>query len=126
LDGSQSRAYNVIAVKTGSPIACDLRALDEAQRRRRAELAERLQSSVREIISNAEGYSLRLAWNDKILLEVAEFISLKRRCCPFLNFQIGLGEGDDAITVSLSGRDGVKEFLAGEFGFDQAGSSSPK
>jgi len=126
LDGAQSRAYNVIAVKTGSPIACDLGALDEAQRRRRAELAERLQRSVRETISNAEGYSLRLAWNDKILLEVAEFISLERRCCPFLNFQIGLGEGDDAITVSLSGRDGVKEFLAGEFGFDQAVSSSPK
>ena len=106
-------------MKTGPPIACNLSALDEAQRERRAELAARLQSSVREIISTADGYEFRLPSNDKILLEIAEFVFLERRCCPFLNFQISLNEGDDAITVLLSGRDGVKEFLAAEFGLDQ-------
>jgi hypothetical protein len=103
-------------MKTGSPIACNLGALDEAQRERRAELAARLRSSVREILPTADGYTLRLPSNDKILLEIAEFVLLERRCCPFLSFQISLNEGDDAITVRLSGRDGVKEFLAAEFG----------
>jgi hypothetical protein len=103
-------------MKTGSPIACNLGALDEGQRERRAELAVRLQSSVREIVQIADGYAFRLQSNDKILLEIAEFVSLERRCCPFLNFQISLNEGDDAITFRLSGRDGVKEFLAAEFG----------
>jgi hypothetical protein len=102
-------------MKTGLPIACNLGALDEAQRERRAQLAARLQSSVREIIPASDGYTFRLPSNDKILLEIAEFVLLERRCCPFLNFQISLKEGYDAITVCLSGRDGVKEFLAAEF-----------
>ena len=106
-------------MKTGSPIACNLGALDETQRERRAELAARLQDSVREIVPTADGYTFQLPSNDKILLEIAEFVLLERRCCPFLNFQISLNEGDDSITVGLTGRDGVKEFLAAEFGLDQ-------
>lgn len=106
-------------MKTESPIACNLGALDEAQRERRAELAARLQSSVREIVPNDDGYTFRFSSSDKILLEIAEFVLLERRCCPFLNFQISLKEDDDAITVCLSGRSGVKEFLAAEFGLDQ-------
>src|ERR1700730_2498298 len=52
LDGSWSHACNVTAMKTGSPIACNLGALDEAQREP-PELAAHLQSSVREIVPNA-------------------------------------------------------------------------
>jgi hypothetical protein len=33
-----------------------------------------------------------------------------------LNFQISLKESDDTIRIRLSGRAGVKEFLAAEFG----------
>ena len=53
--------------------------------------------------------------NFNLRREIAEFVLLERRCCPFLNFQISLKEGYDAITVCLSGRDGVKGFLAAEF-----------
>jgi hypothetical protein len=52
-----------------------------------------------------------------MMLELAEFVLLERRCCPFLNFEITLHEGEDSIAVHLSGREGVKEFLAAEFGF---------
>ena len=62
------------------------------------------------------GYLFRLSFTDQTLLEVAEFISFERRCCPFLSFQISLNESDEAVTVQLTGRDGVKEFLAAEFG----------
>jgi len=104
-------------MKTELPIACNLDALTEAQQARRTELAARLQSSIRAIVPTPQGYTFRLPADDRTLLEVIEFISLERQCCPFLNFEISLKEGEDFVVVNLSGRDSVKEFLAAEFGF---------
>src|SRR5947207_8510927 len=49
-------------MKTGSSIACNLGAVDEAQRERRAKLGARLQRSVREIVPSADGYTL--SWRE--------------------------------------------------------------
>lgn len=106
-------------MSTEPPIACNLGALDDEQRKRRADLAGELQNSVREIISTANGFTLRFSPNDLVLLKIAEFISLERQCCPFLDFQINWNEGDNAIELRLSGRQGVKEFLATEFGLEE-------
>lgn len=103
-------------MKNELPIACNLNALNNAEQGRRAELSARLQKSVRAILPIPSGYTFRLPSDDQTLLEVAEFISFERRCCPFLSFQISLNESDEAITVQLTGRHGVKEFLAAEFG----------
>ena len=103
-------------LKTKLPIACNLNALNNAEQQRRAELSARLQKSVHAVVPIPDGYIFRLPSNGRALLEVAEFISFERRCCPFLSFQINLNESDEAITVQLSGPDGVKEFLAAEFG----------
>lgn len=106
-------------MKTEPPIACNLGALDTEEQKRRADLADQLQNSVREILSRTDGFTLRFSANDLVLFQIAEFVSLERRCCPFLNFQISLNEGDDAIELRLSGRAGVKEFLAAEFGLEE-------
>jgi len=103
-------------MKDEVPIACNLNALNNVEQERRAELSARLQKLVRAIVPIPDGYIFRLPSNDQTLLEVAEFISFERRCCPFLSFQISLNESDEAVTVQLTGRDGVKEFLAAEFG----------
>src|SRR2546428_14073117 len=98
------------------PIACNLNALNDAERDRRAELAVGLRTVAREIIPTSDGYTFRLAMNDKTLIEIAEFVSLERRCCPFLTFQIEVEGENSEIHFRLSGRPGVKEFLAAEFG----------
>ena len=103
-------------MKNELPIACNLNALNDTEQERRAKLAARLQSSVREVVPLPNGYLFRLSFTDQTLLDVAEFISFERRCCPFLSFQISLNGSDEAVTVQLTGRDGVKEFLAAEFG----------
>jgi hypothetical protein len=118
MDGSQSRGYNLAAMHTAPPIACNLDAFDEMQQRRRVELASRLQKAVLEIVPIADGYTFRLAMIDKTLVEIAEFVSLERRCCPFLTFQIEVEGENSEIHLRLSGRPGVKEFLAAEFGID--------
>jgi hypothetical protein len=100
-------------------IACNLNALDAAQRDRRSELAARLRTRVREIVPISDGYTFHLDDKENLLIEIAEFIGLERRCCPFFSFQIDLNPNSDSIWIRLSGGEGVKEFLAAEFDIQQ-------
>ena len=61
-----------------------------------------------------DGYEFRLGDAPELLQKVAEFISLEKLCCPFLNFAIeGAAEGGP-VWLRLSGRDGVKAFIREE------------
>jgi hypothetical protein len=44
-------------------------------------------------------------------VEVAEWITLERRCCSFLTFELDWAERD-GVVLSLTGGSGVKAFLA--------------
>jgi hypothetical protein len=101
-----------------TPITCDLAALNQTQRNRRSELASRFHSLVREVRPAVDGFAFRLAESEIDLRDLAEFVALERRCCPFLTFRIDIGE-DGSVWLSLRGREGVKEFLAAEFGIEQ-------
>jgi hypothetical protein len=100
------------------PIACKLSVLDEQEQQRRQQLASTLRGAVAEIIPASNGYTLRFAEVETDLREVAEFISLERRCCPFLKFQLEAGGANESITLRIRGRAGVKEFLAAELGIN--------
>ncbi|MDQ3748973.1 MAG: MerR family DNA-binding protein [Acidobacteriota bacterium] len=47
-------------------------------------------------------------------LDVAEFITYERLCCPFFNFEMAV-EGEN-LSLRLKGKEGVKEFIKMEFG----------
>jgi len=65
-----------------------------------------------EIRELAEGYAARLRPDPALFRQVAEWITLERRCCPFLGLGLNWSEGD-AVWLSLTGGPGVKAFLAG-------------
>jgi hypothetical protein len=95
------------------PLACDISALDPAQRRRHRELVDRLIRGVREVREADEGLVLRFpleAWP-----EVCELVLLERRCCPFLAFHLELGPGAEDFDLALTGPPGVHDFLRAEF-----------
>ena len=48
-------------------------------------------------------------------VQLAEWISLERRCCPFLEFALEW-KRDDSVSVRLTGEAGVKQFIAAEMG----------
>ena len=100
------------------PIACNLSALDEQEQQRRGHLASNLLEAVCEIVPTSDGYAFRFGGVKTDLREIAEFISLERRCCPFLEFQIEVGGENDSINLHIRGREGVKEFLAAELGIN--------
>ena len=95
-----------------SPIACNLAALDAKQRARRQELWQKLKPLIREAREIAGGYAFRLDTAPTTLLEVAEFISLERACCPFFNFQLEIVEENGPTWWRVTGREGVREFLS--------------
>jgi hypothetical protein len=95
------------------PIACKLDALTPPERARQAELRRAVVDAVVGIDEMPDGFRLRFA-DAASLPQLAEWIPLERRCCPFLSFDVAWPTGAAGPALHLSGRPGVKEFLAAE------------
>jgi hypothetical protein len=98
------------------PIACKLGALSPAEREQHAALLRLLGTMTEKTSETADGYVLHLHADTAGFMKVAEWITLERRCCPFLNFDLTWSAGNDGPALQLGGRPGVKEFLAAEMG----------
>lgn len=97
-------------------LACDLSALNPSERARRSVVASELSrlSVGREDLP--DGYGFRYTADSSTLMKIAEFVSMERLCCPFLNFTIEVESANASIRLRLSGGDGVKQFIASELG----------
>ncbi len=94
-----------------TPIACDLTAIDAAQRERHQIKARELFAATQEVKELPDGYALRLPAEPAFILKAAEYISLERLCCPFFTFTIELEAEKGLLWLKLTGREGVKQFL---------------
>ena len=102
------------APESGAPegaIFCRLGALSPAERERQALLRRRVEAAVREAQERPDGYALLLDPAPELFVAAAEWITLERRCCPFM--RLALERGDETWLV-LEGGEGVKEFLTAE------------
>ncbi len=99
--------------------ACNLHALNAAERSRYQELRGRLLAAARERRELANGYEFRLDGDAVGLVEAAEWMDLERRCCPFLTLELAASGQEPDMWLRLTGLAGVKEFLGAEFGLDQ-------
>lgn len=66
----------------------------------------------------ADGYKFTVDLDELPLIEVAEWIALEARCCPFFTFTLEMTGEASSATLRLTGAEGVKEFIRAEFGFD--------
>jgi len=96
------------------PIVCRPFALDKAQRERQRTLLGEVRGLAQGTQALPDGIAVRFAAEDAVFLKVAEWISLERRCCAFLDFALEWKE--DGVWARLTGPEGVKEFLAAEMG----------
>lgn len=96
-----------------SPIACDMSVLSAEQREAHLATSRTLFSYFQETRELSNGYEFRLDGPDAIA-KAAEFISLEKRCCPFLAFTIEVEPEGGPIWLRLTGRDGVKAFIREE------------
>lgn len=98
----------------GTTLACDLTALDSKQRKRYQRVREQMRKSIQEVREVTHGYAFRHSAEVSMLLLLAEFISLESRCCPFLEFTLDVESKRGPAWLTLTGPEGVKEFLRAE------------
>jgi hypothetical protein len=103
-------------VTTESPIACNMAALSDEQRKRLMVVIKQIRAAGQEVRELADGYSLRLPAESAMIKDVAEWVTLERLCCPFFRFEVEVEEEGGAMWVRLTGREGVKEFTKLELG----------
>ena len=99
--------------QTQSPIACDMSVLSPAQRERHLATSRGLFSTLTQIKELSNGYEFRLDGSNAVV-KAAEFISLEKLCCPFLNFTLEVGAENGPVWLKLTGREGVKAFVREE------------
>jgi len=91
------------------PLACNLGVFSTEDSKRHETLLNESLAAIREVREVENGYTV--SFSSKNLLTIADWISLERRCCHFLSFQIGFFGGDEPLWLTLSGPKGTKEFL---------------
>ena len=97
-------------------LACNMKAISSTERVRYNGLTANIKRAVRLQSELKDGFSWDLDGKKVTMVEAAEWMSMERRCCPFLTLQIeAAGDGSD-FKVKLLGPDGVKSFLQSEFG----------
>ncbi|HXG67280.1 MAG TPA: hypothetical protein VNO70_19410 [Blastocatellia bacterium] len=111
----QDSRMNANAKEDKFPFACNLMALDAAQRQRHQEVAKQFRAAVQDVRELADGYAFRFPSETPTLLMVAEFVARERLCCPFFKFQIEVESAAAPLWLKITGREGVKEFLKSQF-----------
>lgn len=96
------------------PIACQPFALTAAERARSRDLRRALAAATREARSHGEGYAFRLRADPEVFRQAAEWITLERRCCPFLDFALRWPRAAPEPWLEVTGPAGTREFLAAE------------
>lgn len=103
------------APQPAPPIACQPAALDNAQRRRQQELLDEFRRRTVATRDLPDGFVLVMPPDPALFVGLAEWVSLERRCCPFLALALEWTTGDEVL-VRLTGQPGVKEVIAAEMG----------
>jgi hypothetical protein len=82
------------SAKPEIPIACRANALDKTQRQH--ELLRLFRTSVQATQDLPEGYAFRLAADPALFQQAAEWMTIERRCCAFVEFGLEWRKDDTA------------------------------
>ena len=95
-------------------LTCRLDVLEGPQTLRYQELRKAMKGAgeTREL---PDGYAVRFPSDPTLFVQVAEWITLERRCCSFLAFGLDWSERD-GVLLRLTGGPGVKRFLDTQLG----------
>ena len=93
------------------PIACNMKALTSQQRNQLEQVGEHVISAITASRELSDGYTFSVDPAKASLMDVAQWLELWRRCCPFYEFQIDVHAADGSLWLSVKGRRGVKEYI---------------
>lgn len=95
-------------------LACNMNALTKEQRARHEVMTKRLlEHATRKELQ--DGYAFTIDRAHVSVAELAEWVADESRCCPAVDFHVGL-PAFGPLTLRLDGGADVKEFIAAELG----------
>ncbi|HXX27920.1 MAG TPA: hypothetical protein VEI99_05605 [Terriglobales bacterium] len=95
-----------------SAFACNRLALTPDQRKHHFdELGPKLLSLKQGVRELPNGYEFEFPADPSIVRLVAEWAAYERDCCPFFDIDLHLEREGGPLWLSLTGREGVKEFI---------------
>ncbi len=95
-------------VTNESPLACNMAALSDEQRKRILVLIKQIRAAGQELRELADGYSLRLPAESEMIKDVSEWITLERLCCPFFPFEMEVEQEGGPMWIRLTGAKALK------------------
>jgi hypothetical protein len=96
--------------------ACNLDLLPHGKTARYRELRRALGRSVRDMQELADGWALELDPSAEAFLGAAEWITLERLCCPFLQFELDWSPTQPRVQLRLRGSAGAKQVVGAALG----------
>lgn len=113
---SENTKMNKNQTAKESPFVCNLAALTKEQRTRTFSLLDKMKTNIQEVKELSDGYAFQFPMEATMLMEVGEFITYERLCCPFFDFEVVVEREGGPMWLRLKGREGVKDFIKAEFG----------
>lgn len=98
---------------------CNMNALTPDERARHGALAAQLHPHVTRFDELPQGYAARLPAQPELAPALTEFVTLERRCCPFLTLAIRFEPHDGPLALEITGPPGAKPFIRAEFGIPE-------
>jgi|tagenome__1003787_1003787.scaffolds.fasta_scaffold20988991_4 hypothetical protein len=115
-DGSAITVNGQAPEKHETPFACSIeKSLTKEQRAHKKEIAVKMESARIATQEIADGYVFRFRPEAISFAEIADWVSTERVCCPFFDLAIEAGRENGPLSLRITGREGVKQFIRGEF-----------
>lgn len=112
---ARAQAGSVEANRPQSPFACNRSALTREQRKRHFdELGPKLRSLRKNVTELPNGYAFEFPADANTVQLVVEWAIGERACCPFFDIDMRLEREGGSLWLGLTGRDGVKQFIAAD------------
>ena len=106
-------AIALTSVNASEKFACNASALTTDERAHYVDISKSLFAGVQEKRELKDGYAFRLG--PAMLVNVAEWVSFERKCCPFFTFNIEQSRDQGPLWLRVTGPEGVKAFIQEEF-----------
>lgn len=97
-------------------LACNPNAIEASQREQHVNTARQVFAAVLERRELPDGYAFRLSEEHTTLIQVAEYLTNDRCCCPFFHYTLSIEPDARAVWLTITGPEGVKEGILESLG----------
>src|SRR5688572_25549603 len=99
---------NIEALVPEPPVACQPQGVPAEKGERWLEIGMKVYQAVELVKELPNGYSMRLPNDQATLILLAEYVSLDRLCCEFVNWNIEVERAKGPVWLHLTGGQGTK------------------